>query len=149
VSATRQYCPYHYNEGETKIGYSRRWRDGKDVSFRRGHGERSSWKTIEASHRFWVPCIGLKMPVTYLDILSKYLNVTQSANDPFNGLLFTLEASKEPRLILLDNFETAWSLPGYLIEGGRILVECIPSRQNISPSYSRYPSCNHSSLQHD
>jgi tetratricopeptide (TPR) repeat protein len=82
-------------------------------------------RRFEASHRFWVPCIGAKTPMTFLDILSKSLRVAQNTGDPLKDLLLALEASKEPHLILLDNFETAWSLSEDLIDGGRISVERI------------------------
>jgi hypothetical protein len=48
-----------------------------------------------------------------------------TAGDPFRDLVSALEASKEPRLILLDNFETGLSLPEDPTDEGCISVERI------------------------
>ena len=87
----------------------------------------------DASHRFWVPCIGAKSIAIFLDILLKSFRITQDTRDPLGDLISGLEASKVPRLILLDNFETAWSLPDDLTDGGRISVEAILDRLAAIP----------------
>ena len=65
----------------------------------------------DASHRFWVPCIGAKSIPLFLDILLKSFRITQDTGDPLGDLISGLRVSKDPRLVLLDNFETARSLP--------------------------------------
>ena len=87
----------------------------------------------DASHRFWVPCIGAKSIAIFLDILLKSFRITQDTGDPLGDLISGLEASKDPRLVLLDNFETAWSLPEDLTNLGRISVEAIVDRLAAIP----------------
>ncbi|KAF8722322.1 hypothetical protein AX14_009900 [Amanita brunnescens Koide BX004] len=87
----------------------------------------------DTSHRFWVPCIGAKSIALFLDILLKSFRITQDTGDPLGDLISGLEASNDPRLVLLDNFETAWSLPEDLTDGGRISVEVILDRLAAIP----------------
>ena len=87
----------------------------------------------DASHRFWVPCIGAKSIAIFLDILLKSFRITQDTRDPLGDLIAGLEASKVPRLMLLDNFETAWSLSDDLSDGGRTSVEAILDRLAAIP----------------
>jgi tetratricopeptide (TPR) repeat protein len=87
----------------------------------------------DANHRFWVPCIGAKSIAIFLDILLKSFRITQDTRDPLGDLISGLKASKVPRLILLDNFETAWSLPDDLTDGGHTSVEAILDRLAAIP----------------
>ena len=87
----------------------------------------------DATHRFWVPCIGAKSIAIFLDILLKSFRITQDTGDPLGDLISGLEASNDPRLVLLDNFETAWSLPEDLTDWGRISVEAIINRLAAVP----------------
>ena len=58
--------------------------------------------------QFWVPCIGANSPSTLLVHLSKYLRVMRQTGDPLDDIIATLKTTEEPRVILLDNFETPW-----------------------------------------
>ncbi|KAG8806568.1 hypothetical protein FRC19_007167, partial [Serendipita sp. 401] len=77
------------------------------------------------SHRFWVPCVGVTSPITFLQILSKSLRVSQDTGAPLKDILYSLKSTPEPRLILLDNLETAMSLPEVVSDGGRLSAEGI------------------------
>ena len=87
----------------------------------------------DEDHRFWVPCIGAKSIALFLDILLKSFRITQDTGDPLKDLISGLKASKEPRLVLLDNFETAWSLPKDLTDGTYSSVEVILDRLAAIP----------------
>jgi tetratricopeptide (TPR) repeat protein len=58
--------------------------------------------------QFWVPCISANSPSTFLAHLSRNLRVTRQTGDPLDDILVTLKTTDEPRVILLDNFETPW-----------------------------------------
>ena len=60
-------------------------------------------------HQFWVPCISANSPSTFLAHLSRHLCVTRQTDHPLNDILATLKTTDEPRVILLDNFETPWN----------------------------------------
>ena len=87
----------------------------------------------DASHRFWVPCIGAKSIAIFLDILLKSFRITQDTGDSLEDLISGLKASNSPRLVLLDNFETAWSLPEDLTDWGRFSAEAILDRLAAIP----------------
>ena len=59
-------------------------------------------------HQFWVPCISANSPSTFLAHLSRNLRVTRQMGDPLDDIIATLKTTEEPRVILLDNFETPW-----------------------------------------
>ena len=58
--------------------------------------------------RFWVPCIQATSPALFLDLLYRYLRISRSSGNVLDDILYELNASNDPRLILLDNFETLW-----------------------------------------
>jgi hypothetical protein len=58
--------------------------------------------------QFWVPCISANSPSTLLAHLSGHLRVTRQTDDPLDDIIATLKTTEEPRVILLDNFETPW-----------------------------------------
>jgi hypothetical protein len=62
--------------------------------------------------RFWVPCIEASSASRFLDILAASLRITQTTNDRLADVLAELKTRSGPQLILLDNFETPWNLPG-------------------------------------
>jgi len=57
---------------------------------------------------FWVPCIEAASPNLLLQLLYVHLRIIRATGDTLNDILSELDSSKEPRLILLDNFETPW-----------------------------------------
>jgi len=65
-------------------------------------------QAIYGSRCFWVPCIEAASPHLLLQLLYLHLRIVRSTGDTLDDILSELESSKEPRLILLDNFETPW-----------------------------------------
>ncbi|KAF7373194.1 hypothetical protein MSAN_00528000 [Mycena sanguinolenta] len=57
---------------------------------------------------FWVPCIEAKSPDLLRRILYAQLRITAKSYDSLEPLVDDLDASKQRRLLLLDNFETPW-----------------------------------------
>ena len=62
-----------------------------------------------AHNCFWVPCIEATSTSLFLQILCTHLRVTVETSSPLNDILAELKTTVEPRLILLDNFETPWN----------------------------------------
>ena len=60
----------------------------------------------------WVPCIEATSATLLLEILYTQLQVPGDKQVMLEKIISELDASKEPRLILLDNFETPWNVPG-------------------------------------
>jgi len=60
----------------------------------------------------WVPCIEATSGTLLLEILYTQLQVPGDKQVTLEKIISELDASKEPRLILLDNFETPWNAPG-------------------------------------
>ena len=60
------------------------------------------------SRCFWVPCIEAFSPGLLLQVLYVHLRVARATDDTLDDIVSELNRTKEPRLILLDNFETPW-----------------------------------------
>jgi len=60
-------------------------------------------------NRVWVPCIEATSAARLLEILCIQLQMSGDRQITLEKIIFELDASKEPRLILLDNFETPWN----------------------------------------
>ena len=62
----------------------------------------------------WVPCIEAMSATLLLEILYIQLQVPGDGDKQvtLEKIISALDGSKEPRLILLDNFETPWNAPG-------------------------------------
>ncbi|KAF9026438.1 hypothetical protein BDP27DRAFT_1351116 [Rhodocollybia butyracea] len=67
-----------------------------------GMGKTSIARTVlnHSSNRVWVPC----------DTLYESLGLSLNTGDPLNDILYDLNSSKYPIILLLDNFETPWNL---------------------------------------
>jgi len=61
----------------------------------------------------WVPCIEATSAILFLEILYIQLQVHGDGDKQvtLEKIILELGGSKEPRLILLDNFETPWNAP--------------------------------------
>ena len=59
----------------------------------------------------WVPCIEATSATLFLEILYTQLQVPGDKQVTLDKIISELTAHKEPRLILLDNFETPWNAP--------------------------------------
>jgi len=60
----------------------------------------------------WVPCIEATSATLLLEILYIQLQVPGDKQVTLEKIISELDTSNEPRLILLDNFETPWNAPG-------------------------------------
>jgi len=60
----------------------------------------------------WVPCIEATSATLLLEILYIQLQVPGDKQLTLEKIISELDTSNEPRLILLDNFETPWNAPG-------------------------------------
>ena len=63
---------------------------------------------------FWVPCIEATSATLLLEILYIQLQVPEDGDKQvtLEKIISELNVSKQPQLILLDNFETPWNAPG-------------------------------------
>jgi tetratricopeptide (TPR) repeat protein len=59
----------------------------------------------------WVPCIEATSATLLLEILYIQLQMPGDKQVSLEKIISKLNASKEPRLVLLDNFETPWNTP--------------------------------------
>jgi tetratricopeptide (TPR) repeat protein len=67
---------------------------------------------FSAGNCVWVPCIEATSATLLLEILYTQLQVPGAKEVTVEKILSELNASKQPHLILLDNFETPWNAPG-------------------------------------
>ncbi|KAJ7255086.1 hypothetical protein B0H12DRAFT_1183723 [Mycena haematopus] len=74
-------------------------------------------------HIFWVPCVEAKSPDLLRRILYAQLRITTAETyNSLEPLIAELDASKQQRLLLLDNFETPWLSGGDQAKVHDILV---------------------------
>ncbi|TDL15775.1 hypothetical protein BD410DRAFT_777771 [Rickenella mellea] len=62
---------------------------------------------------FWVPCSQSTSSSRLLDLIAAGLRITQNTLDRLDDILTELNATTDPRAVLLDNFETPWNLPDH------------------------------------
>lgn len=67
-------------------------------------------QTKYASRCFWVPCAEATSSILFLQLFCTHLGISRSTDDIFQDILVEFNKSSDPRLILLDNFETIWNL---------------------------------------
>jgi hypothetical protein len=60
----------------------------------------------------WVPCIEATSATLLLELLYIQLQLPGDKQVTLEKIISHLKASKQPTLILLDNFETPWNVPG-------------------------------------
>ena len=63
-------------------------------------------------HLFWVPCIEATSATLFLELFYTQLQIPRTKQITLSKIISQLDASTQPRLILLDNFETLWNAPG-------------------------------------
>jgi tetratricopeptide (TPR) repeat protein len=66
-------------------------------------------KKFTEANRFWVPCVGATSSALFLQILYSSLRITRDTGDALADIRNELRACADPRIILLDNFETPWN----------------------------------------
>ena len=57
---------------------------------------------------FWVPCVEASSSTPFLELLSISLRIDPHVEDILEAVVSELKTTNEPRLIVLDNFETVW-----------------------------------------
>ena len=62
-------------------------------------------------HLFWVPCNEAASANLLLELLYTQLQIPRNKHITLSEIISQLNASTQPRLILLDNFETPWNTP--------------------------------------
>ncbi|KDR84308.1 hypothetical protein GALMADRAFT_237072 [Galerina marginata CBS 339.88] len=60
----------------------------------------------------WVPCIGATSTSLFLETLYVQLRVPGDKQVTLEKIMTELSTSTDPRLLILDNFETPWNAPG-------------------------------------
>ncbi|KAJ7498505.1 hypothetical protein FB451DRAFT_1548359 [Mycena latifolia] len=79
-------------------------------------------KIFPKEYQFWVPCVGAPSASIFLRILYTQLRVTAESYDSIDTLINELNASKQRRVLLLDNFETPCFSWRRRQSGGTLLV---------------------------
>jgi len=64
---------------------------------------------FQEEHRVWVPCVEATSASLFLQVLYTSLRVQRQTDSVMSDILYELKSSKEPYLLLLDNFETPWN----------------------------------------
>ena len=64
---------------------------------------------FQEGHRVWVPCLEATSASLFLQVLYTSLRVQRQTDSVMSDILYELKLSKEPYLLLLDNFETPWN----------------------------------------
>ena len=93
----------------------------------------------------WVPCIEATSVTLLLEILYIQLQVPGDKQVTLDRIISELDASKQPRLILLDNFETPWNaLDGNQKQVGDILrrLAMLSHVAILVTMRGRYPPCD-------
>ncbi|KAJ7741632.1 hypothetical protein B0H16DRAFT_1377958 [Mycena metata] len=65
-------------------------------------------RIFRKEYQFWVPCVEAKSVDLLRRILYTQLRITAESYDTLEPLIRELDASKDRRILVLDNFETAW-----------------------------------------
>ncbi|KIJ33942.1 hypothetical protein M422DRAFT_264081 [Sphaerobolus stellatus SS14] len=61
------------------------------------------------NNQFWAPSVEATSTDLLQQILYSHLRITKDSKNPLDDIIAELDASDEPRLLLLDNFETPWT----------------------------------------
>jgi len=64
---------------------------------------------FQEDHRVWVPCVEATSATLFQQALYTSLRVQRQTDSVISDILYELKSSKEPYLLLLDNFETPWN----------------------------------------
>jgi len=82
--------------------------------------------------RYWVPCTSANSLEAFLSILCSVLNVSSKTDDPLTLIIAALEASSEPRILLLDNFETPWQSTQSKQDGLKIVIQELNALEHVA-----------------
>jgi tetratricopeptide (TPR) repeat protein len=93
----------------------------------------------------WVPCIEATSATLLLEILYTQLQVPGDKQVTLEKIISELNASKEPRLILLDNFETPWNASGGTQQQVGDILRRLAKLSHVAilvTMRGRYPPCD-------
>ncbi|KAF8074034.1 hypothetical protein FPV67DRAFT_1666763 [Lyophyllum atratum] len=93
--------------------------------------------------RVWVPCVKATSVSLFLDTLYSSLGTTRNTGNTHDDIIFELQLS-EGLVLLLDNFETPWSIDGGRAEVEQILrdISRIPRISFLVTMRSATPPCD-------
>jgi len=78
---------------------------------------------FEEGRRVWVPCLEATSASLFLQILYTSLRVKRHTDSMMSDILYELRSSRDPYLLLLDNFETPWNTPDCQREVEELLLK--------------------------
>jgi tetratricopeptide (TPR) repeat protein len=93
----------------------------------------------------WVPCIEATSATLLLEISYTQLQVPGDKQVTLEKIISELNASKKPRLILLDNFETPWNAPGGTQQQVGDILRRLAKLSHVAilvTMHGRYPPCD-------
>jgi len=93
----------------------------------------------------WVPCIEATSATLLLEVLYIQLQVPGDKQVTLEKIISELDVSKEPRLILLDNFETPWNAPGGIQKQVGGILRRLAKLSHVAilvTMRGRYPPCD-------
>ncbi|KAF8074059.1 hypothetical protein FPV67DRAFT_784802 [Lyophyllum atratum] len=98
---------------------------------------------LPESSRVWVPCVKATTVSLFLDTLYSSLGITRNTGKTRNDIISELRASGG-LVLLLDNFETPWSIDGGRAEVEQILrdISRIPRVSFLVTMRSAIPPCD-------
>ncbi|KAF8074041.1 hypothetical protein FPV67DRAFT_783699 [Lyophyllum atratum] len=93
--------------------------------------------------RVWVPCVKATSVSLFLDTLYSSLGTTRNTGNTHDDIIFELQSS-EGLVLLLDNFETPWSIVGGRAEVEQILrdISQVPRISFLVTMRSAIPPCD-------
>ncbi|KAF8074011.1 hypothetical protein FPV67DRAFT_1410258 [Lyophyllum atratum] len=98
---------------------------------------------LPESSRVWVPCVKATSVSLFLDTIYSSLGTTRNTGNTHDDIIFELQSS-EGLVLLLDNFETPWSIDGGRAEVEQILrdISRIPRISFLVTMRSATPPCD-------
>ncbi|PPR03756.1 hypothetical protein CVT26_005795 [Gymnopilus dilepis] len=69
-------------------------------------------KRFSRSKSIWIPCIGATSAALLIETLYVQLQIPGEKQPSLEKIISELSHSEDPRLLVLDNFETPWNAPG-------------------------------------
>ena len=93
----------------------------------------------------WVPCIEAMSATLLLEILYTQLQVPGDKQVTLEKITSELDTLKQPHLILLDNFETPWNVPGRTQKQVGDILRRLAMLSHVAifiMMHGRYPPCN-------
>ena len=83
---------------------------------------------FQEERRVWVPCVEATSGGLFLQVLYTSLRVQRQTDSIMSDILHKLKSSKDPYLLLLDNFETPWNT----VDGRKRVEETLQKLNQLS-----------------